>query len=164
MHACSVAQLCLTLSDHMDLIGLLCPWDFPGKNIGVGCPFPPPENLPSPGIELASFESPALVGRFFNTVPPGKAIVLNAMSCFPCPFNVCHWWNDFLIVFQEHVWGAWMEVGALKASLSLLWYLLGLFMLAMHIVSCCEGGKVWKVLYAEDSSKHTFLLPQKECI
>ena len=80
MHACSVTQLCLTLSDHMDPIGLLCPWDFPGKNIGVGCQFPHPENLPSPGIEPASLESPALAGRFFNTVPPGKAIVLNAMS------------------------------------------------------------------------------------
>ena len=57
-----------------------------------------------------------------------------------------------------------MEAGALKALLSLLWYILGLYMPALHIVSCCEGGKVLKVLYAEDSSKHTFFLPQKECI
>ena len=35
-------------------------------------PFPPPGNLPSPGIEPASLMSPALAGRFFTTSPPGK--------------------------------------------------------------------------------------------
>ena len=35
---CSVAQLCLTLQPHgLQPIRLLCPWDFPGKNTGVGC-------------------------------------------------------------------------------------------------------------------------------
>ena len=34
-------------------------------------PFPSPGNLPGPGIELTSV-SPALVGEFFTTVPPGK--------------------------------------------------------------------------------------------
>ena len=36
-----VAQLCLTLCDPMDCspTRLLCPWDFPGKNPGVGCYF-----------------------------------------------------------------------------------------------------------------------------
>ena len=34
-----VAQSCLTLCDPMDsrLSRRLCPWDFPGKNTGVGC-------------------------------------------------------------------------------------------------------------------------------
>ena len=32
-----------------------------------GVPFPPPGNLPDPGIEPAS---PALAGGFFTTVPP----------------------------------------------------------------------------------------------
>ena len=32
-------------------------------------PFPPPVDLPDPGIERAS---PVLADRFFNTVPPGK--------------------------------------------------------------------------------------------
>ena len=36
-----------------------------------GLPFPPPGDLPIPGIEPAS---PALAGRFFNTEPPGKTI------------------------------------------------------------------------------------------
>jgi len=32
-----------------------------------GLPFPPPENLPDPGIELMSLMSPTLVGGFFTT-------------------------------------------------------------------------------------------------
>ena len=32
-----VTQLCLTLCDPMDLIRLLCPWNSPGQNTGVGC-------------------------------------------------------------------------------------------------------------------------------
>ena len=36
---CPVTQLCPTLCDPMDcsLPGSSCPWDFPGKNTGVGC-------------------------------------------------------------------------------------------------------------------------------
>ena len=36
-HACA-AQLCLSLCDPMDCVlsRLLCPWDSPGKDIGVG--------------------------------------------------------------------------------------------------------------------------------
>ena len=34
--------------------------------------FPPPGDLPDPGIEPMYLLSPALVGRFFTTVPPGK--------------------------------------------------------------------------------------------
>ena len=37
-----------------------------------GLPCPSPRDLPDPGIEPESPESPALVGRFFTTVPLGK--------------------------------------------------------------------------------------------
>ena len=37
-----------------------------------GLPFPIPGDLPDPGIELTCYESPALAGRFFATVLPGK--------------------------------------------------------------------------------------------
>ena len=51
-------QLCLTLCDPMDCITrLLCPWNSPGKNSGVGCP------SPSPGIEP---RCPATAGRLFT--------------------------------------------------------------------------------------------------
>ena len=37
-----------------------------------GLSFPPPGDLPDPGIEPTSPASPALAGRFFTTEPPGK--------------------------------------------------------------------------------------------
>ena len=37
-----------------------------------GLPFASPGDLPEPGIELVSPVSPALVGNFFTTEPPGK--------------------------------------------------------------------------------------------
>ena len=37
-----------------------------------GLPFPPPGDLPGPGIEPALPVSPALEGGFFTIVPPGK--------------------------------------------------------------------------------------------
>jgi len=38
---CTVAQSCPTLCDPKDhsTLGSFCPWDFPGKNTGVGCHF-----------------------------------------------------------------------------------------------------------------------------
>ena len=72
--ACIVARLYLTLCNPMDcsLSKLLCPWDFPGKITGVGRPFSAPGDLSSPGIEPTSLASPAFVGEFFTTEPPGK--------------------------------------------------------------------------------------------
>ena len=42
-----------------------------------GLPFPPPVDLPDPGIESTS---PALAGEFFTTVPPGKVSVGNLIT------------------------------------------------------------------------------------
>ena len=41
-----------------------------------GLPFPPPGDLPDPGIELASPTSSALASGFFTTEPPGKAHII----------------------------------------------------------------------------------------
>ena len=41
-----------------------------------GLPFPPPGDLPDPGIEPASFEFPALAGGFFTTEPPRKLQII----------------------------------------------------------------------------------------
>ena len=43
---------------------------FPRQNWS-GLPFPPPRDLPGPGIDPSSLISPALAGRFFTTEPPG---------------------------------------------------------------------------------------------
>ena len=40
-----------------------------------GLPFPPPGDLPDPGIEPMS---PAMAGRFFTTEPPGKPFIISS--------------------------------------------------------------------------------------
>jgi len=42
--------------------------EFSRQEYWSGLPFPPPGDLPDPGIKPVS---PALAGRFFTTVPPG---------------------------------------------------------------------------------------------
>ena len=46
--------------------------DFPGKNTGVGLPFPSAGDLLNPGIAPTSPESSVLAGRFFTADPWGK--------------------------------------------------------------------------------------------
>ena len=48
---------------------LLCPWNFPDKNTGVGCHFLLQWIFLTPGIKP---EPPALAGGFFTTQPPEK--------------------------------------------------------------------------------------------
>ena len=66
-----VTQLCLTLLQPHGLqpVRLLCPWDFPSKNAGMGCHFLSPRDLPDPRMELVS---PALPGGFSTAKLPGK--------------------------------------------------------------------------------------------
>jgi len=54
--------------------GLCNPMEFSGLEYWSGLSFPTPGDLPHPGIEPMSLESPALAGRFFTTAPPGKPI------------------------------------------------------------------------------------------
>ena len=48
------------------------PIGFPRQNYWSGLQFPPPGDLPNPGIKPTSLGSPELAGRFFTTEPPGK--------------------------------------------------------------------------------------------
>ena len=68
---CLVAQLCSTFCNPMDgsLPGFSVHGDSPGKNTGVGCPGPPPGDLPNPGIEPRSL---ALQAYSLLSEPPGK--------------------------------------------------------------------------------------------
>ena len=43
------------------------PLGFPKQEYWSGLPFPPPGNLPHPGIEPEALMSPTLAGRFFTT-------------------------------------------------------------------------------------------------
>ena len=75
LHVLSVTQLYPTLLRLHGLqpTRLLCSWNFPSKNTGVGCHFPTPGDLPDPGIKPASLASPALAGRFFTTSATWKS-------------------------------------------------------------------------------------------
>ena len=71
---CLVAKLCLTFTTPWTaacscrIPWPLCPWDFPGKNTGVGFHFLL-QGFPDPGIKTMS---PTLAGGFFTTEPPGN--------------------------------------------------------------------------------------------
>ena len=58
---------------------LLCPWDSPGKNTGVGCHALLQGTLPDSGIELMSLVSPALAGRFFTLAQLGKPLICSLL-------------------------------------------------------------------------------------
>ena len=52
------------------------PMEFFRQEYLSALPFPPPGDLPDPGIESASLESPALAGRFFTTSATWEAPLL----------------------------------------------------------------------------------------
>ena len=45
---------------------------FSRQEYGSGLPFPPPGDLPDPGIEPMCLKSPAVAGGFFTPEPSGK--------------------------------------------------------------------------------------------
>ena len=68
---CVVTQSCPTLWNPMDCVAHQAPLSMglSRQEYRSGLPFPPPEDVPYPGIEPAS---PALAGRFLTTGLPGK--------------------------------------------------------------------------------------------
>ena len=56
---------------------------FPRHDYWSGLPFPPPGDLPDPGIEPVT---PAVAGRFLTTEPPGTP---------------CHWDSYWLILMNS---------------------------------------------------------------
>ena len=62
-------------------------------------PFPPPGDLPNPGIEPTSLVVPVLAGGFFTTEPPGK----------PC-YDTSIW--NFLELPHEVFWGDYAPLNA----------------------------------------------------
>ena len=68
----SIAQSCPTLCDAVDCsLPDSSVQGFSKQAYWSRLPFPPPADLPDPGIKPMS---PALAGRLFTTVPPGKGV------------------------------------------------------------------------------------------
>ena len=73
VRACTGAQSCPTLCDLMDCsCQASLSMEFCRQEYWSGLLFPPPGDLPDPGIEPMSLVSPALAGGFFTTMLPGK--------------------------------------------------------------------------------------------
>ena len=84
-----VTQSCPTLCDPMDPSRLLCPWDSPGKNTGVGCHFLLQGIFPTQGLNpgllhfrqilyhLSHQESPRLGFKYFLPQDCDKAHVFH---------------------------------------------------------------------------------------
>ena len=77
----SHVQLCATLRTAACQAPL--PMGFSRQEYWSESPFALPGFFSKPGVESASPVSPALVGGFFTTVPPGKPIALNKACQIP---------------------------------------------------------------------------------
>ena len=73
---CACAQWCPALCNPMDHQAPLFV-DFSRQEYWNGFPFPTPEDLPSPQIEIVSLASSVVAGGFFTTMPPGKAMSID---------------------------------------------------------------------------------------
>ena len=72
-----VTKSCLTLATSWTITHQApLSMGYPRQEYWSGLPFPPPGDLPSPGMKLMDCASFTLAGRFFTTVPPGKSYLL----------------------------------------------------------------------------------------
>ena len=64
---------------------------FPRQEYWSGLLFPPPGDLPNPGIQPMSAISLALAHGFFTTVPPGKALAAQMVKNLPAMQETWVW-------------------------------------------------------------------------
>ena len=65
---------------------MVCPWDSPGKNTGVGCHSLLQGNLPNPGIKP---RSPALQADSLPSEPPGKPLINGGKGSYSDYMEFC---------------------------------------------------------------------------
>ena len=80
-----------------------------------GLPCSPPGDLPDPGMEPTSSESPALAGGFFTTEPPGKPVGGEREGLFLLPWI----WADLVEVTFRDFWAEASSSLAASAVLKL---------------------------------------------
>ena len=69
---CLVTQSCPTLQTWAAPTSLLCPWNFPGKNTGVGCHFLLQGISPTQGLNPHLFSLLHWQADSISLLPPGK--------------------------------------------------------------------------------------------
>ena len=70
--ACGLSHVRPTVTPQTVAHQALLSMKFSRQEYWSGLPFPPPGDLPHPGMEPTSLVSPVLAGGFFTTEPPGK--------------------------------------------------------------------------------------------
>ena len=100
------AQLCPTLSDpmHCSPPGSFVSGIFQARILEWIASIP--GDLPDPGIELATPESPALASRFFYTEPPGKSQYVQPLpvklQAYSSPQKACSLQPAATLLFLSH--------------------------------------------------------------
>ena len=84
---------------HSSILAWSIPWTvacqtplsmaFSRQEYWSGLPFPPPRDLPDPGIKPASLASPAVAGILFTTEPPGKPWYMYIYIHLYNKFGIC---------------------------------------------------------------------------
>ena len=93
LRVCVYSAMSNSLPSHeLQPTRLLCPWDSPGKNTGVGCHALLQGIFPGPGIEHTSPVSLALAGGFFTTKPLGKPRIVQIILKVFCFTRMTYSW------------------------------------------------------------------------
>ena len=120
VHVCSV--MCACVLSHVWLFAT--PWTVASQALlFMECssqeywgrlPYLSPGDLSNPGIESASFSSPALAGRFFTTVPPGNKFAKVICNICYLGFEIWNQWFSYFLYLTFIVWfllsGIWFSI------------------------------------------------------
>ena len=97
VRVCVCVCVCAHMLSHVRLFET--PWtvahqaplsiEFSWQEYWSELPFPPPGDLPDPGIKPISLAAPTLAGRFFTTAPPGMP---PSCACCSCSLNINIYW------------------------------------------------------------------------
>ena len=77
---------------------LFCPWDFPGKNTGVGCHFLLQGTFPTQGLNPCLLQ---MAGRFFTAEPPGKPTMEYYSTLKRSEAHALRWINLKIIMLSK---------------------------------------------------------------
>ena len=107
---CVNAHFCLCVLSCVRLF--VAPWivalqahlsmEFSRQQYWSGLPFPPPEDLPNPGIEPVSLASPALADKFFTTSTTWESQYSERLQFDWIIPHLCKLWNCFKLQFPSY--------------------------------------------------------------
>ena len=110
---CACVHVCSVMSDSLRPHGLQArqaplSMEFPRQEYWNGLPFSPRGDLPDPGIQPVSPESPALAGGFFTTELPGKPL-FNFRNNFFYILVLFMWHRHLFLLFLNFYYGQFQK-------------------------------------------------------